>query len=858
MSTARCVPYSRFICVSALLTLVLSACATPEPAPPAAGVPLELARQRAAVITDLHYEARFDLPAEREAAVTGEVAIRFTLREARDPLVLDFRAPADHVLGVLLDGDSVAFSVPPDHIVIPASALSAGAHTVEVQFRSTDAALNRQDAFLYALFVPDRASTALPVFEQPDLKGTFAVTLTVPSHWTALANGPLVSRDSSDAGRHVVRFAPSEPISTYLFAFAAGELRTETAQRGGRTFTMYHRETDATKVARNREAIFDLHATALDWLEDYTAIAYPFGKFDFLAVPAFQFGGMEHPGAIWYRAESLFLDATASRAQELGRASLIAHETAHMWFGDLVTMRWFNDVWMKEVFANFMAAKIAGPAFPDLNLSLRFFQAHHPTAYGVDRTAGANPIRQPLENLREAGSLYGAIIYQKAPIVMQQLEQLIGETALRDGLRTYLDRHRFGNATWPDLIAILDEATPDDLATWSRVWVEEPGRPRIRAQWADSGVLIMQDDPWPSRALLWNQPIVVALGFGDTVHVERVILRGSDAFVPVASAAPDFVLAGADGVGYGRFVLDAASRDALRAQVHQLADPVHRAVAWQTLYEEVLDDSLAAPVFLDAAIEAIGRERDELLAQQVLGLTRTVYWRFLDDSTRRARAPQVEAVLWRALDAAPTPGRKGAYFSALTGMTLTPEGTARLERIWRRTETPRGLPLAEQQYIALAEALAIRGVPDAEAILDAQASRITNPDRLARFRFMRAALSDRVATRDSLFRSFAAVENRRRESWVLDAMGAMHHPLRAESALPNVRAALDLVPEIQQTGDIFFPLRWLNVTLDGHRSPEAAAAVRAFLAETPSLSPRLRGKVLQAADDLFRVADRVP
>lgn len=847
------IPLLRPVLLSAV---ALIACAERDTPPPAVGVPLALAQQRAAAITDVHYEARFDLPADRAQPVTGEVQVRFTLRETGAPLVLDFRAPADHVLGVLLNGDSVAYTVPPDHIVIRARALSAGEHTVRVRFRSTDAALNRQGEFLYALFVPDRASTALPVFEQPDLKASFAVTLTMPASWTALANGPLMSRDSSDASRHVVRFAPSSPISTYLFAFAAGELQAETAQRGGRTFTMYHRETDTEKVARNREAIFDLHATALDWLEDYTAIDYPFGKFDFFAVPAFQFGGMEHPGAIWYRAESLFLDATASRAQELGRASLIAHETAHMWFGDLVTMRWFNDVWMKEVFANFMAAKIAGPAFPDLNLSLRFYQAHHPTAYGVDRTAGANPIRQPLENLREAGSLYGAIIYQKAPVVMRQLEELIGETALRDGLRTYLDRYRFGNATWPDLIAILDDATPDDLASWSRVWVEEPGRPRIRAQWADSGVLITQDDPWPERDLLWSQPIVVALGFGDTVHVERVVLRGAEAFVPVASARPDFVLAGADGIGYGRFVLDTMSREALRTQVQQLDDPVHRAVAWQSLYEEVLDDSLDPQLFLDAAINAISQERDELLAQQVLGLTRTVYWRFLDDSSRTARASPLEAALWRALDAAPTPGRKGAYFSALTGITLTPEGTARLERIWRRTETPRGLPLAEQQYIALAEALAIRGVPGAAAVLDEQEARITNPDRLARFRFMRAALSANVATRDSLFRTFADVENRRRESWVLDAMGAMHHPLRAEAALPNVRAALDLVPEIQQTGDIFFPLRWLNTTLDGHRSPEAAAAVRAFLDETPDLSPRLRGKVLQAADDLFRSVDR--
>src|SRR5204862_7082372 len=210
-------------------------------------------------------------------------------------------------------------------------------------------------------------------------------------------NGGEQERETKD-GRTRVRLATTQPISTYLFAFAAGRFSVETAERNGRTFRMFHRETDAAKVARNRDAIFDLHAAALAWMEQYTGIPYPFGKFDFLLVPAFQFGGMEHAGAIFYNASGLLLDPSATQNDLLNRASVISHETAHMWFGDLVTMRWFNDVWMKEVFANFMAAKIVNPSFPAINHELRFLYSNYPSAYDVDRTPGTTAIRQPPEN----------------------------------------------------------------------------------------------------------------------------------------------------------------------------------------------------------------------------------------------------------------------------------------------------------------------------------------------------------------------------------------------------------------------------------------------------------------------------
>src|SRR6185503_4072060 len=355
---------------------------------------------------------------------------------------------------------------------------------------------------------------------------------------------------------------------------AAGRFSIEQAERNGRAVRMFHRETDTAKVARNREAIFDLHAAALDWLERYTAIPYPFGKFDFLLVPAFQFCGMEHPGAIFYNANGLLLDESATQDQMLGRASVIAHETSHMWFGDLVTMRWFDDVWMKEVFANHMAAKIVNPAFPAVNHDLRYLLSYYPQAYGVDRTAGTNEIRQPLKNLNEAGTLYGAIIYQKAPIVMRQLETLVGADAFRDGLREYLRRYSYGNASWADLIQLLDSRTPEDLALWSRAWVEERGRPAIKTELsiADGRIrrlAFTQRDPYPRRGLLWNQRIKVAIGSrasgnGRASKVDvtfiPVQLNAARVEVPEARGLPaEFVLPNGGGIAYGEIHLDVAS-----------------------------------------------------------------------------------------------------------------------------------------------------------------------------------------------------------------------------------------------------------------------------------------------------------
>ncbi len=334
-----------------------------------------------------------------------------------------------------MNGAAVTAAFPQDHIVLPAAALKPGLTEVDVEFTAGDTSLNRNPDFLYALFVPARAHLAIPVFDQPDLKARWTLELKYPGEWLAVSNGasapgrpdrPVERRRQRQRSDDAIRRDPAAAhLSLLLRRRRLHRSRRRSATAAPSTCTTA-RPTPRRWPATS-DAIFDLHARAIAFMEDYTGIPYAFGKFDFVAIPAFQFGGMEHAGKILYNATGLLLDESATQNQYLGRASVISHETAHMWFGDLVTMRWFNDVWMKEVFANFMAAKIVNPSFPEVNHDLRFLYAHYPAAYDVDRTAGTNAIRQPLDNLNEAGSLYGAIIYQKAPIVMRHLEQVLGD-----------------------------------------------------------------------------------------------------------------------------------------------------------------------------------------------------------------------------------------------------------------------------------------------------------------------------------------------------------------------------------------------------------------------------------------------
>ena len=825
------------------------------------GVPYALAVYRSTVLGNIFYSLEFTVPAQKTLSVQGHEHLIFGLdaRGAAQPLLLDFKAPSSALHELWVNGLRTAVEIRDEHLAIPPAFLHAGNDTVDIAFTCGDGALNRNSEYLYTLLVPDRARTLFPCFDQPDLKAVFTLGLTIPAGWKALGNAPLL--DSTVLGDSCrFRFQPSDRISTYLFSFVTGRWTATSQVADGRLMHLLYRETDSTKLRLSLDSIFRIEGQALHFMRDYTGIAYPFEKFDFVAIPDFQFGGMEHVGAIQYKASSLFLDSGATREQLIGRSNLLSHETAHMWFGDLVTMTWFNDVWMKEVFANFMADKISSITLPDGNYDLKFLTDHYPAAYSIDRTAGAHPIRQELDNLQEAGSLYGNIIYHKAPIVMRQLERVIGPDGFRDGLRDYLAKYAGRNASWPDLIAALQGHTTVDLAAWNEVWVNGTGRPLLSYELRTKGGritgLTIRQRGEDGSARLWPQLFEIALVYPNRVEQLPVNMNAKAVHLTGANGKeqPLCVILNADGQGYGIFPIDPHATSWLTGDsVMSKTGAVMRAAAYINGYENMLAGRALTPLQLLAQNRRLlAREPEELNLNILLDQLASVYWRFLPPATRDSVAAGLENDCWEAMLRVTADNKKKLLFRTYSSIVLSRGGQDRLFSIWKERRPPAGVKLSEDDYTGVAANLALRVYPGYDSILQEQLGRITNSDRRDRWLFLQPSLSADTGERDRFFASLQDPKIRRKEAWVLAALAYLHHPLRTGASEKYLPATLGWLEDIQRTGDVFFPQSWLQTSFNYYQTASAAAIVREFLRTHPGYNPRLKNKILQATDNLQR------
>jgi aminopeptidase N len=814
------------------------------------GVALELARYRAANVTNINYRLYFDVPDDAESPIDANLRVSFKLASNKQPLQLDFREDSGLLASVSCNGMAIEIDHRDEHLVIPVRALTVGANTLEIAFTAGNSSLNRNPDYLYTLFVPDRARTAFPLFDQPDLKATFDLTLDLPSDWRALANAPVAASEAINGKRRHV-FSTSEAISSYLFAFVAGRFEAVTSEVDGRSMTLLHRETDSEKVARNLDAIFAQHARAISWMENYTGIDYPFSKLDFALIPGFPYGGMEHVGAIFYRARNLLLEENATDQQYLNRATLIAHEAAHMWFGNLVTMAWFDDVWTKEVFANFMAAKIVNPEFPEIDHQLSFLVDHYPPAYQIDRSAGANPIRQELPNLAEAGQMYGSIIYHKAPIMMRQLELMLGEPVFREGMQEYLNSYAGSNVTWPELISILDSKTKADLKAWSDVWVNTPGRPEFQLHHTETGLVQLRQEDLSGSARVWPQQFGVKPVTGPDSPV--LTLRSTTPSTPWPASLPGDtakVLFNADGMGYGHFPASLQLTD----KWGELED-LQKGALLIDLNENMLARRTPQPLeYLDALLGLLDVEDNSLVLDLLLEHTAYVHQTLLPAERQAVVGPRLESLLWQRLGEETDDGRARQFFDAFTALATSPTMLERSYALWSGKEVLPQVKLSESDRIRLAEILAIRLPGRAEKILAAQLAQTSNPDERRRLAFVAPSLSADKGERDAFFASLADEKKRQTESWVVDALGYLHHPSRTDQSVEYLRSTLDMLEDIQRTGDIFFPMSWLQASWQNHNSERAVAIVTDFLDTHPVYSEQLRMKILQATDRPMRAA----
>ncbi|MBK8978971.1 MAG: ERAP1-like C-terminal domain-containing protein [Planctomycetes bacterium] len=861
------------------VTTMSIAAQDPEP-----GISRDLAEDRARRVGDVHYRLDIEI-AEGAPQISGRLQMSFDLEAddaSRTDLAIDFAG--DSLSEVLVNG--MARVVPlrqvADHLVLPAELLGRGRNTFEATFRSTVAASGtpvtryRDESdgseYVYTLLVPADAHRLFPCFDQPDLRARFTLTLTVPGGWSAVGNAaetngpdvefPEVPRESPD-GRRCFTFATTAPLPTYLFAFAAGPFEVvEDHEPSGvgdapeRPLRIFCRP--ARRASLERATLFGMHRRALAWLGAWFDIPYPFGKLDLVLVPGFPYGGMEHAGAIFYRESSMAFERPPTVREQVARSTLVYHEISHQWFGNLVTMRWFDDLWLKEGFATLLGFRLLEELEPERQAWLRFLQRVKPSAYAVDSVPDATtPIYQELANLTDAKSNYGPIVYDKAPAVLRELENELGRGPFRSGLRLFVRRHAFGNATWQDLLSALTDAAGLKGSRWADRWILGAGMPQLVARWTvdpisgDVTAFTIEQSNAPDDRSAWPLSMDVLL-LDSPAGGRRLTCRvdGKSTPIPaiVGRPAPRAVLLNPSDVAYGQMLLDADSRGWLLWHAAEIADPLTRAVALSALLQSVRDAELDPRRFAAIALEVLRRESDAESHGWLLGMLRPVVTTWLAPDAALDVAHAIEQVLFEQLDA----GRSDVAiesFRFLAAYVSTPRTQSFVRDVLAgATALPGDVRLAPRDRFLGAAALLAAG--DAEAV-DREVRRSAPSDDIGREVYVARAAGADPAVKASYFDSFLRTDGPP-ESWVSESLQTFHWPGQQELTLPYLGRALEQVEWVKEHRRIFFMPAWIDAFVSAHSSAEAVDVVERYLDAHPSLALDVRRKILQSLDTLRR------
>jgi len=531
--------------------------------------------------------------------------------------------------------------------------------------------------YLYTQFEPYSAHRLFPCFDQPDLKATYRVSVAAPAAWSVVSAGAEVAREPLPDGRLRRVFAETARFSTYLMSVFAGNYAAAHDEHRGIPMGIYCRRSLLSHL--DAEPMFGLTKAGIDFYEDLFAQPYPFGKYDQIFVPEFNWGGMENVAAIGYTDTVVFRDPP-TEDQLTRRAEYLMHELAHMWFGDLVTMRWWNDLWLNESFASYVAYLALDHMGGYPAIWLDFHSRMKLWAYREDQRPTTHRIADDIPSTDETFLNFDGITYGKGASVLKQLVAAIGPDAFRSGLRTYFRRHRFGNASLADFLAALQEDSTVDLVQWAARWLRTASLNTLAAEWQTEGTRLTRLD------LVQSAPAEYPVLRPHHVEVALVGPDGRSQVLPAAVSAERSPLSGAAGLpapvfvypnhgdhGYAKVALDPVSTAWVRENLGRISDPLLRAQVWGSLWEMVRDRLLASPGYLELVRRAGVTEHSLHIVELVTESAALAVARYLPEGLIDAEAHRLVETARAAIDALPPGDLRVLWCRALIGQARSPE-----------------------------------------------------------------------------------------------------------------------------------------------------------------------------------------
>ncbi|OPF78030.1 aminopeptidase N [Streptomyces antioxidans] len=710
---------------------------------PGTNLTREEAQQRARLLTVDAYEIELDLSGAQEGGTYRSVTtVRFDAAESGAESFIDLVAPAVHE--VVLNGDALD----PDEVFkdsrIALPGLLAGRNELRVvaacAYTNTGEGLHRfvdpvdQQAYLYTQFeVPD-ARRVFATFEQPDLKGTFQFTVTAPEGWTVISNSP-----TPEPKDNVWRFEPTPRISSYITALIVGPYHSvhSSYEKDGRSVPLgiYCRPSLAEYL--DSDAIFAVTRQGFAWFEEKFDYAYPFAKYDQLFVPEFNAGAMENAGAVTIRDQYVFRSKVTDAAYE-ARAETILHELAHMWFGDLVTMEWWNDLWLNESFATYTSvacqAHAPGSRWPHSWTS--FANSMKTWAYRQDQLPSTHPIMAEINDLDDVLVNFDGITYAKGASVLKQLVAYVGMDEFFRGVQAYFKRHAFQNTRLSDLLGALEETSGRDLKTWSKQWLETAGinvlRPEIEtdASGTVTSFAVRQEAPALPQGAKGEptlRPHRIAIGLydlnptGKLIRSERIELDvdGELTEVPQLTGAKRsaVILLNDDDLTYAKVRLDPDSLAVVTEHLGDFEESLPRALSWASAWDMVRDGELATRDYLALVLSGIAKESDIGVVQSLhrqLKLALDLY--AAPDWRETGLARWTGATLDHLRAAAPGSDHQLAWARAFIASARTDAQLDLVSGLLEGTEAIEGLTIDTELRWALLERLAATGRADEAAI----------------------------------------------------------------------------------------------------------------------------------------------